>query len=69
MKAVMYEGENRMRVVDEKAPGTAGVKDATLRVTISAICGSDLHMYEGRIALPKSHVVGHEIMGVIERVG
>ncbi|MHB1512654.1 MAG: glutathione-independent formaldehyde dehydrogenase [Acidiferrobacter sp.] len=69
MKAVVYEGESRMRVVDEKEPGTAGVKDAVLRVTTSAICGSDLHMYEGRTALPKGHVVGHEIMGVIERVG
>ena len=69
MKAVIYEGENRMRVADQKEPSLAGPKDAVLRVTTSAICGSDLHMYEGRTALPAGHTVGHEIMGIIERVG
>ncbi len=69
MKAVVYEGENRMRVSEQQDPSVAGPEDALLRVTTSAICGSDLHMYEGRTALPPGRVVGHEIMGVIERVG
>ena len=43
--------------------------DALLRVTTSGICGSDLHMYDGRTGLKKGTVVGHEIMGVIEEVG
>ena len=43
--------------------------DAVLRVTASGICGSDLHMYDGRTALKKGNGSGHEIMGVIEEVG
>lgn len=69
MKAVVFEGESQMRVTDQQQPAVAGPKDALLRVTTSAICGSDLHMYEGRTSLPPGQVVGHEIMGVIEEVG
>lgn len=69
MKAVVFEGQSQMRVSEQNLPSVAGPKDALLRVTTSAICGSDLHMYEGRTALPTGHVVGHEIMGVIEKVG
>ena len=69
MKAVVFEGKSRMRVADENKPEAMGSKDAVLRVTTSAICGSDLQMYEGRTALPAGQMVGHEIMGVIERVG
>lgn len=69
MKAVVFEGESHMRVTEQNRPSVAGPKDALLRVTTSAICGSDLHMYEGRTALPAGHMVGHEIMGVVEKVG
>ena len=43
--------------------------DLKLRVEYTGICGSDLHMYDGRTPLEKGTVVGHEIMGVIEEVG
>lgn len=69
MKAVMYEGVRSMKVSEQQRPAVAGPKDAVLRVTTTAICGSDLHMYEGRTALDAGHMVGHEIMGVIEEVG
>lgn len=69
MKAVVFEGQNQMRVSEQKRPSVAGPQDALLRVTTSAICGSDLHMYEGRTALAPGQMVGHEIMGVIEEVG
>lgn len=69
MKAVMYEGVRSMKVSEEQRPAVTGPKDALLRVTTTAICGSDLHMYEGRTGLKPGHVVGHEIMGVIEEVG
>ncbi len=69
MKAVIYEGERKMGVSDQQRPAVKGQKDAVLRVTTSAICGSDLHMYEGRTPMKPGQVVGHEIMGVIEEVG
>jgi glutathione-independent formaldehyde dehydrogenase len=69
MKAVSYEGERRMVVSDRPKPELQEPTDAILRVTTSGICGSDLHMYDGRTPLDKGTVVGHEIMGVIDKVG
>ncbi len=69
MKAVTYTRPHEMKVVDRPKPELGSPTDAILRVTTSGICGSDLHMYDGRTALEKGKVVGHEIMGVITRVG
>src|SRR5690606_26028089 len=43
--------------------------DVVIRVTTAAICGSDLHMYEGRTGAEAGIVFGHENMGVVEQVG
>lgn len=69
MKAVSYEGERKMAVTDRPKPTIQQPTDAILRVTSSGICGSDLHMYDGRTPLEEGTVVGHEIMGVIEETG
>lgn len=69
MKAVTYEGQRNMSVSDRPQPKLKSPNDALLRVTTSGICGSDLHMYDGRTPLEEGTVVGHEIMGVIEQVG
>src|ERR1700745_2650090 len=58
-----------MSVSDHPKPRLKSPTDALLRVTTSGICGSDLHMYDGRTPLEHGTVVGHEIMGVIEDVG
>lgn len=69
MKAVRYEGVRQMSVSDQPRPKLASPADAVLRVTTSGMCGSDLHMYEGRTPLKKGTIVGHEIMGVIDEIG
>lgn len=69
MKAVTYEGTHKMSVSDRPKPKLNAPTDALLRVTTSGICGSDLHMYDGRTPLKEGTVVGHEIMGVIEAAG
>ncbi len=69
MKAIRYEGAGKMAVAESDKPKLSSSTDAILRVTTSGICGSDLHMYDGRTPLKKGTVVGHEIMGVIEEVG
>lgn len=69
MKAVSYEGKRKMVVSDHPKPKISKPNEALLRVTSSGICGSDLHMYDGRTALKEGTVVGHEIMGVTEDVG
>lgn len=69
MKAVTFQGVHKMAVSNHSTPKLKTLTDALLRVTTSGICGSDLHMYDGRTPLKKGTVVGHEIMGVIEEVG
>ncbi|HEY1679734.1 MAG TPA: glutathione-independent formaldehyde dehydrogenase [Candidatus Sulfotelmatobacter sp.] len=69
MKAISYEGTHKMSVSNREKPSIQSPTDALLRVTTSGICGSDLHMYDGRTPLDEGTVVGHEIMGVIDEVG
>ena len=69
MKAVHYQGLRKVSVSESPKPKLHSPSDAILRVTTSGICGSDLHMYDGRTELEKGTIVGHEIMGVIDEVG
>ena len=50
-------------------PSLEDPRDIILKVTSTAICGSDLHMYNGFLPQPKPLVMGHEFMGVVEEVG
>jgi glutathione-independent formaldehyde dehydrogenase len=63
MKAVSYESKRKMAVHTHPTPTLQSQTHVLLRVTTSGICGSDLHMYDGRTPLKKGTVVGHEIMG------
>ncbi len=69
MKAVVYKGPHKVVIEDCKDPEITKPTDAIVKVTSAAICGSDLHMYEGRSPAGPDVVLGHEIMGVIEKVG
>jgi len=69
MKAVVYRGERDVRVEDVEDPTIDAPTDAIIRITTSAICGSDLHMYEGRTGAEPGIVFGHENMGIVEEVG
>ena len=69
MKAVVYKGPFKVAVENVPDPKIGHPNDAIVRITSSCICGSDLHMYEGRTAAQAGIVFGHENMGVIEEVG
>ncbi|MGW0628638.1 glutathione-independent formaldehyde dehydrogenase [Streptomyces sp. NPDC002758] len=69
MKAVVYEKPFSVTVRDVDDPQIQHPNDVLVRVTSSAICGSDLHMYEGRTAAQSGIVFGHENLGIIEQVG
>jgi glutathione-independent formaldehyde dehydrogenase len=69
MKAVVFKDVKKMSVEEVDDPTITKPTDAILKVTSAAICGSDLHMYEGRTTAKKGTVLGHEIMGVITEVG
>jgi threonine dehydrogenase-like Zn-dependent dehydrogenase len=69
MKAVVFEDVGRVRVDDVPDPGIEEPTDAVVRVTASAICGSDLHFLHGKAPLLPGEPLGHEAVGVIEEVG
>ena len=69
MKAVVYKGVKQVAVEDIEMPRVEEKTDALLKITSAAICGSDLHMYDGRTPFEIGRSIGHEIMGVIESIG
>ncbi|WP_231931459.1 glutathione-independent formaldehyde dehydrogenase [Micromonospora echinospora] len=69
MKAVVYEGPRNITVQNVEDPRIESPNDVIIKVTTSAICGSDLHMYEGRTLVEPGIVFGHENMGVVVEVG
>jgi hypothetical protein len=60
MKAVHYEGPFKVSVKEVELPKIEHPDDVIVRVTTAAICGSDLHMYQGRTAAENGLVFGHE---------
>ena len=69
MKAVVLEETRKVVVREVVDPAIRKPTDALLRITSTAICGTDLHFYEGRIRGIEGQVIGHEPLGVIEDVG
>ena len=69
MRAVTYQGKSRIAVKEVAAPSIQDREDVIVRITSTAICGSDLHLYQGNFPLPIGYVIGHEPMGVVEEVG
>ena len=70
MKAVCYYGKADVRVENVADPEILNPRDAIVRVTATAICGSDLHIYGGYIpTMQKGDVLGHEFMGEVVDVG
>ncbi|MEN3111206.1 zinc-dependent alcohol dehydrogenase [Uliginosibacterium paludis] len=70
MKALTYHGVRDVRVENVPDPRLHEPDDILLRVTATAICGSDLHLYRGKVpGLKDGDILGHEFMGVVEEVG
>lgn len=69
MKAVVYKKPFEVAVETVPDPQVGHPNDAIVKITSSCICGSDLHMYEGRTSAEPGIVFGHENMGVIVEVG
>ncbi|NLD76939.1 MAG: alcohol dehydrogenase catalytic domain-containing protein, partial [Acidimicrobiales bacterium] len=70
MKAVTFHGKRDVRVDDVADPVIKEPTDAIVKVTSTAICGSDLHLYELFGAfIDEGDILGHEPMGIVEEVG
>ncbi|HLU09029.1 MAG TPA: zinc-dependent alcohol dehydrogenase [Oceanobacillus sp.] len=70
MKAVCWYGANDLRVVDVDEPKILNPRDAIIRVGLSSVCGSDLHLIDGYIpTMQRGDIIGHEFMGEVVEVG
>lgn len=70
MKAIVYEGINDVKVKNVGDPEIKNSDDIIVKVTSTAICGSDLHLIHGMVPnMPKGYILGHETMGVVEEAG
>jgi threonine dehydrogenase-like Zn-dependent dehydrogenase len=67
MKAVVYHGPRDVRVERVPDPRIGVPTDVLVKITTTGICGSDLHMYEGRTGLEPGRVLGHENLGEVVR--
>ncbi|QDQ24903.1 glutathione-dependent formaldehyde dehydrogenase [Chitinimonas arctica] len=70
MKALVYHGAKDVRVDQIPDPRLVESDDILLRVTATAICGSDLHLFRGKVpGMEAGDVLGHEFMGIVEETG
>ena len=69
MKAIVYNGPRNVSVKEMPDPKIKHPNDVIVRITATNICGSDLHMYEGRTELEPGKIIGHENLGFIEECG
>ena len=68
MKANVFHGKNQIRVEEVEKP-RAGFGEAVIRVTLTTICGTDLHILRGEYPVAPGLIIGHEPVGVIEELG
>jgi threonine dehydrogenase-like Zn-dependent dehydrogenase len=70
MKAVCWHGTHDVRVETVPDPKILNPRDALVKITLTAICGSDLHLYDGFIpTMQRGDILGHEFMGEVLEVG
>ena len=70
MKAIVYEGMKNVQVKNVGDPEIIHPDDVIIKVTSTAICGSDLHLIHGMVPnLEKGSILGHETMGIVEEIG
>jgi threonine dehydrogenase-like Zn-dependent dehydrogenase len=70
MKALVYAGDGQVRLDDRPRPEILEPTDVILKVTAAAICGTDLHLIEGKVpGFEEGTVLGHEFVGVLEDAG
>lgn len=69
MKAARIHGPRNVQCDNVEDPKIQQDRDIILKVTATAICGSDLHIYSGGLPQPRPMTLGHEFMGIVEEAG
>jgi alcohol dehydrogenase len=68
MRACVFQGKDKIQVEEVERP-RAGIGDAVIRVSLTTICGTDLHIVRGEYPVTPGLIIGHEPVGVIEELG
>jgi 2-desacetyl-2-hydroxyethyl bacteriochlorophyllide A dehydrogenase len=69
MRAVTFQAPGKVRVDDVPEPELAGPGDAIVRIEATGVCGSDLHIYHGRVQIEPGFTIGHEYVGTVIEAG
>ena len=69
MRAVTFQAPGEVRVDEKPEPQLEGHRDAIVRVEASGVCGSDLHIYHGRVKIEPGFTLGHEYVGTVVEAG
>lgn len=69
MRAVTFQAPEQVRIEEKPDPELAAADDALVRVEASGICGSDLHIYHGRVPVEPGFTIGHEFVGTVVAAG
>jgi len=69
MRAVTIQGPKLVRVDERPEPELQARDDAIVRIEASGICGSDLHIYHGRVQIESGFTIGHEYVGTVLATG
>jgi 2-desacetyl-2-hydroxyethyl bacteriochlorophyllide A dehydrogenase len=69
MRAVTFQAPNEVAVEERPEPRLESPEDAVVRIEASGICGSDLHIYHGRVKIEPGFTIGHEFVGRVTEVG
>ena len=69
MRAVTFQAPEQVRIEEKADPEIVAADDAVIRVEASGICGSDLHIYHGRVPVEPGFTIGHEFVGTVLAAG
>jgi 2-desacetyl-2-hydroxyethyl bacteriochlorophyllide A dehydrogenase len=69
MRAVTFQGPGDVRIEERPAPRLLAPDDAVVRIDVTGVCGSDLHIYHGRLKIEPGFTIGHEYVGTVLETG
>ena len=69
MRALTFQAAGDVKVIDVPKPAIKNAGDALIKVTLGAVCGSDMHILHGHTPMNQGAVLGHEFVGVVEEIG
>src|SRR3954469_25068849 len=69
MRAVTFQAPGEIRIEQRPEPEPIAADDAVVRVEATGVCGSDLHIFHGRVKIEPGFTIGHEYVGSVEAAG